>query len=209
MEDQTSPTGPKESDIAEKAAERRRPVFNPLGRVEQLTSEETKIADIRRHPFGLFLIFLQTIVGFSLALLLIFGLMPDALSALGLTSSGAEALLFLFGLTSIVLAVLFLILAAKVYNGNQLIVSDINITQVLQIGIFNRKISELGMGNIEDVTAEQSGIFPTLLNYGTLKVETAGEQNNFTFIYCPNPNAYAKALLDARQKFVSSHPPSH
>lgn len=203
------PEGPKESDIAEKAAQKRRPAFNPLGRIEQLTSDETKIADIRRHPFGLFLIFLQTIVGFGLALIIIFALMPGVLETLGLTGSGADSLLYLFGFFAIVFAVLFLLLAAKVYNGNQLIVSDSNITQVLQIGIFNRKISELGMGNIEDVTAQQSGIFPTLLNYGTLKVETAGEQNNFVFVYCPNPNAYAKAMLDARQKFVATHAGHH
>lgn len=197
---------PKESDIADKAAAKRRPVFNPLGRVEQLTSEETKIADIRRHPFGLIIIFIQTIIGMGLALFLIFALMPGALESLGLTSSGADAILYLFGFVAIVLATLFLILASWMYNCNQLIVSDINITQVLQIGLFNRKVSELSMANVEDVTAQQSGIFPTLFNYGTLKVETAGEQNNFIFIYCPNPNAYAKALLDARQKFVITHP---
>ena len=61
------------------------------------------------------------------------------------------------------------------------------------------------MENVEDVTSEQGGIFPTIFNYGVLKVETAGEQNNFIFKYCPNPNAYAKALQDARAAYFAKH----
>ena len=65
------------------------------------------------------------------------------------------------------------------------------------------------MANIEDVTASQTGILPTIFNYGTLHIETAGEQNNFIFLYCPNPNAYAKALLDARLNFITDHGSEH
>jgi hypothetical protein len=47
---------------------------------------------------------------------------------------------------------------------------------------------------------------PHLFNYGTLRVETAGEQSNFNFIYCPRPNAVAKLILEARERYVE-HPP--
>lgn len=198
-------TGPKHSDIAQKAAEKRRPVFNPLGRIEHMTSDETKVADVRRHPFGLILIFVQIILGLGISLAFIFILLPDTIKTLGLNAGAANAAASLFGLIAVVFGLIFLVLVTKVYKGNQLIVTDVNVTQVLQIGLFNRKISELSMANVEDVTAEQKGIFPTLLNYGTLRIETAGEQNNFIFVYCPNPNAYAKAILDARQKFLMTH----
>jgi Bacterial PH domain len=199
---QKSP-GPKQSDIAAKAAERRKPLFDPTGRIEGLTAEETLVADVRRHPFGLFLVYLQIFVAFGLALLLIFTLLPSVVETLGLNANNVNAVASLFGLVAVVFALLFLVLATRIYRGNQLIVSDKNVTQVLQIGLFNRKISELSMVNVEDVTAEQSGIFPTIFNYGNLKIETAGEQNNFIFVYCPNPNAYAKAILDARLQFIS------
>lgn len=197
--------GPKESDIAQKAAEKRRPVFNPMGRIEHITSEETKVADVRRHPFGLILIYIQIILGIGISLAFIFFLLPDVIKSLGLNAATANASASLFGLVAIIFGLIFLVLVTKVYKGNQLIVTDVNVTQVLQIGLFNRKISELSMANVEDVTAEQKGIFPTLLNYGTLRIETAGEQNNFIFVYCPNPNAYAKTLLDARQRFLMAH----
>lgn len=209
QDQQQNPQEPKLSDIAEKAAGRRKPLFDPTGRVESLTAEETLVADIRRHPFGLLLIYLQTFVAFGLALVLIFTLMPSVIQALGLHGPTVNAVASMFGLFVVVFALIFVVLATRIYKYNQLIVSDKNVTQVLQIGLFSRKVSELSMANVEDVTAEQHGIFPTLLNYGTLKIETAGEQNNFIFVYCPNPNAYAKAILDARLQFITEEGSEH
>lgn len=194
---------PNQSDIASKAADRRGRLFDPTGKIEALTSEETLIADVRRHPFGLFLIYLQISVALGLSLILVFAFLPSVSDTLGISQSTVNALAAAFGLAAIVFGVIFVILATRIYRGNQLIVSDKNVTQVLQISLFNRKVSELSMSNIEDVTAQQSGIFPTLFNYGVLKIETAGEQNNFIFSYCPNPNAYAKAILDCKLEFIS------
>lgn len=210
-EEQNTPqeTGPKQSDIADKAAEQRKRVLDPTGRVESLLPDETLIADVRRHPFGLFLIYFQIILGLTLSMGLIIFFMSTVIEVTGINETTANALASLFALFALVFGVIFLILATRIYKGNQLIVSDKNITQVLQIGLFDRKVSELSMGRIEDVTAQQNGILPTIFNYGILTVETAGEQNNFTFIYCPNPNAYAKAILDARQQFTATHGSQH
>lgn len=209
-EDQNQQTeGPKQSDIAEKAAEQRGRLFDPTGRIESLTSNETLVADVRQHPFGLFLIYLQISVALGLALLLIFAFLPTVSETVGVSQATVNALAAIFGLITVAFGLIFVVIATRIYKGNQLIVSDKNITQVLQIGLFNRKVSELGMANVEDVTAQQGGIFPTLLNYGSLKIETAGEQNNFIFKYCPNPNAYAKAILDARLEFISKNGSGH
>ncbi len=205
LKEQLSREGPRESDILPKASERRLPVFNPVGRVEQINNDEVKVADVRRHPIGLFFIYLQTLGGLGIAFLLIFLLSGTLTDLIGGNSAGSVSAIIAFMLLVSVLVFLFLILAARIYQGNQLIITDSNITQVAQAGLFNRKVSELSMNNVEDVTAEQHGILPTLFNYGTIKIETAGEQNNFVFLFCPNPNAYAKAILDARQAFVEKY----
>ena len=209
VQDGPERTGPKRSDIADKAAERRGRLFDPTGRIEGLTPEETLVADIRRHPFGLFLIYSQVFLALILGIFLATAFIPTLSELLGTSRSSAGGVVVVFIMFSLIFALIFLILATRIYKGNQLIVSDKNVTQVLQIGLFDRKISELGMANIEDVTAHQSGIFPTLFNYGTLRIETAGEQNNFIFVYTPNPNAYAKAILDARLAFIGKHPERH
>lgn len=201
--------GPQQSDIAAKAAERRGRLIDPTGKIESLANHETLIADIRRHPFGLFLLYAQVFVALALSLGLIVVLLPSLSDFINVSSATVNAIASVVWLLVIVLGLLFTVLATRIYRGNQLIVSDKNVTQVLQIGLFDRKVSELSLGNVEDVTAQQRGIFPTIFNYGILRIETAGEQNNFTFTYCPNPNAYAKALLDARMAFIERNGSHH
>lgn len=194
-----------QSDIADKAAEQRAPVFDPTGRVEQLNPQEIKIADVRRHPFGLVVIFIQAILALALAFGLILPFAADALKSLGLNSSAGAGVVTLFSLMAFILVIVYLILATRIYRSNQLILTNDNVTQVNQVGLFHRKVSEISMGNVEDVTAHQSGVFQTIFNFGRLHIETAGEQNNYDFHYCPNPNAFAKAIQDARVEFLKTH----
>jgi hypothetical protein len=197
--------GPIDSEITPKAFDRRQPVYDPTGKIEQINHDEVRVADVRQHPFGLLLVYLQISLGLLLSLGLIFFLIGGVLESLNLSSAAANALVYLFALLAVAFGIVFMILATRIYNSHQLIVTDQNITQVLQVGLFNRKVSELSMSNVEDVTAQKKGIFATLFNYGTLKIETAGEQNNFIFNYCPNPSAYAKALLDARAMYEQKY----
>ena len=199
-------SGPRDSDVLPNAESRRRPVFDPTGKVESLMNDEVRVADVRRHPVGLFIIYLQFLFGLGAAFFVIFVLLPSILSVVNITGAQANTIASLFAVFVAFLSLIFLVLASRIYRGNQLIVSDVNVTQVLQVGLFNRKVSELSMHNVEDVTAQQKGLLQTFFNYGTLTIETAGEQNNFIFVYCPNPNAYAKAILDSRQVFVRGHP---
>jgi hypothetical protein len=194
--------GPKKSPITEQAFKQRKHVFDPTGRVEQITPDETKVADVRRHPFGLVMIYAQFVLAIGLSVGIIAVLLP---SVLGDDNNGSNLFIGVLILFMSVFAVVFLILATRIYRGNQLIITDLNVTEVQQLGLFNRKVSELSLANVEDVTANTHGIFPTMFNFGTLTIETAGEQHNFTFKYCPNPSAYAKALQDVRSEYLQQH----
>src|SRR5690606_6628901 len=108
----------------------------------------------------------------------------------------------IFALIAVILAIVVVSLASLVYSQNRLIITDRNITQILQYGLFSRKVSQLNMMNVEDVTSEQKGMFSTIFGYGVLKIETAGEQVNFHFTYCPRPGYYAKVILNAREKML-------
>jgi hypothetical protein len=95
----------------------------------------------------------------------------------------------------------FVFVAHKVYWGNSWVVTSDSITQITQTSLFNKQSSQLSLGNLEDVTAEQDGILPHMFNYGRLRVETAGERSKFLFPFCPNPSYYAKQILAARETF--------
>lgn len=207
--DSNQPEGPKDSHIMPIAEERRRPVFDPTGRVESINPDEIKIADVRRHPIGLFFIYIQVFLALGLAFFLIFAFRSAFLDFIDVDQTTGLLGATIFGLIVGIIGLIFLILATRIYTASQLIITNDNITQVMQVGLFNRKVSEISMENVEDVTARQKGVFQTFFNYGDVHIETAGEQNNYDFIYCPNPNAYAKAIQDARLEFIKRHSASN
>lgn len=169
-----------------------------------LVGGATKQVIIKRHPFGLAALYLQAFVGLVVAFGLILFILPSVLS--GEVQQQAQHWVSVISLVAVFLTGLLLLVATYVYRNNQWVVTDDSIQQIQQLGLFKRQTSELSMANIEDITAEQSGILATVFGFGTLKVETAGERSNFHFQYCPQPNKYAQIILQARERFIESDP---
>ncbi len=156
---------------------------------------------LHRHPIGIIAIYIETLVGIIAVIALTLFLAPNFLDNM----SGQTYRLFLACVVlAIALAALILFVATYIYRQSRLIVSDKSLIQIIQRGLFIRKISRLSMSNVQDVTAEHSGILQTILGYGTLTVETAGEEDNFVFPYCPSPDTYSERILEARQKYVQT-----
>lgn len=167
----------------------------PLGNYDEVV--------IRRHAFGLAALYLEVLLGAALIYGLVYWLLPGMIDG---DMAQLYSWLNFIGAILGVFIVVFLLLATLIYRENKWVVTSDSIQQVLKRGIFNRQISELSMANIEDVTAEQKGLLAMLFGFGTLKAETAGELPYFRFIYCPNPNTYAKIILAARQRYVDEEP---
>jgi len=166
--------------------------------LEIVDKDETKLYEVRKHNFGIIIIYVQVVLGMSVAVVLSYVLLPNLLGDLD------QAILYanLFTALVLLITIVVIVFTTTIYRQNRLIVTDRNITQVLQYGLFSRKVSQLNIVNVEDVTSEQKGFIPTIFNFGTLKIETAGEQSNFNFNYCPNSNYCAKVILDAREKML-------
>lgn len=167
----------------------------PLG---HLDDDERFLGVIRKHPFGIVSLYIGGAVAIVAMIVFSILVIPQMHVINGTNLVGITVLLSAL----IVLAVIFLLISTYLYRQNKLILTDKNITQVLRFGLFSQKVSQLSMSNVEDVTAEQHGIFATMFNYGTVKIETAGEQINFVYTYCPNPRAVARQVLEAREAYV-------
>jgi len=109
----------------------------------------------------------------------------------------ALAMLFLLGLVA-----LFSFVAVYLDRKNELIVTNENIIQLLQFGLFNRQVSQLNLAKIQDVSVDQRGILAHVFNFGVVEVETAGEVANFRFIYAPNANLIAKIIIEAHEDYI-------
>jgi hypothetical protein len=176
-------------------------VSNPL---ESMQPGERVICEIKRHPIGIIGIYFSLATAVALVAIVGYGFGPQIATTMDTNRLYGYVTLVL--LVIAVLGGLFAFVAHIVYWGNRWIVTDDSVTQVIQNSLFNKQSSQLSMGNLEDITAEKNGIIQHLFNYGVLKCETAGAQKSkFHFLYCPNPDYYAKCILDAREKFESQH----
>lgn len=79
------------------------------------------------------------------------------------------------------------------------IVTNERIVNVEQNGFFRRKISELHLHQIQDVSAKVDGMFSTVLHYGNVYIQTAGERENFVFQSIPNPYRVSKLIVDLHE----------
>lgn len=169
--------------------------------IEGLDEDEELVAVIHRHPVGLVIIYLGALMAlvcaaaFTTFMFEQFNNGNNAQQSMGLL----VLLVFLSAITLIAL-----IVATYVYTGNKLIITDKNVTQILMRSPFSRKVSELTMSNVEDVSATKGGVLPHIFGYGTLRIQTAGELENFNFHYCPKPGYFGRIVLDARQKYAES-----
>jgi uncharacterized membrane protein YdbT with pleckstrin-like domain len=73
------------------------------------------------------------------------------------------------------------------YYLDVVIVTDKRIFTIEQNGLFHRSSSSFRIDRIQNTTVDQKGIVQTLLNFGTIRLETAGESDDFigTFIAKP------------------------
>lgn len=167
--------------------------------IDHVDDDEILLGSVYKHPFGIIIVYIQAVLGIVLSLGLAFFLLPSVLP----NDTTALTIATAFAVIAVLFALVIMIIGTIIYRQSHIVITDKNITQVLQGGLFQRKVSQLTMANVEDVTSEQSGIFASLFDFGVLRIETAGEQANFHFSFCPRPSYYAKIILEAREKFIA------
>lgn len=79
------------------------------------------------------------------------------------------------------------------------IVTNERIVNIEQNGFFKREISELHLHQIQDVSAKVIGMLPTMMHYGDIHIQTAGERENFIFKSIPNPYRVSKLIVDLHE----------
>lgn len=76
-----------------------------------------------------------------------------------------------------------------------LVVTNKRIINVEQKALFSREIASLRLDKIQDITIDISGILATFLLFGNIRIQTAGEQEEFLMHYIQNPEALKSVIL--------------
>lgn len=173
----------------------------------EFDANEELIMEIRKHWFGLFLILLTG----AFVVVALLGIIAAASSntiiqAIGLGDlSTIRGLLAALVLLLLVGSIIITAIAAFLFVSSVIFVTSEKIAQVYYVSLFHKKISQLSIGDVQDVTVVKKGIFAHIFNYGTLVIETAGEQQNYTFTFVPDPYQASKQIVGAHERNLALH----
>jgi len=166
-------------------------------------TDERVVANIWPHP----IVFLKVI----LACLVLF-IMPVLLAYLINYSYPQimenRSLLIFLSLAGFAYYLFILMFTLFIWMTNYLSVWTITTRRIIsrkQNGLFSRTVSELELYRVQDITSEQKGFWPTVLNYGDLYIQTAGEEERFVFKNFANPTGISRIIQkldeDAKHEF--------
>lgn len=167
----------------------------------ELRPQEEVVSIVRRHWFVL----VGPSIGLFLLGLLLFGVIT-ALVATNIITNEANPgalLLFFLGLLALLLWAVFFAFFTNYYLDTWIITTE-RILDIEQRAFFVRDVSEFRLDRIQDLTIEIQGLIPTMLDFGTIKVETAGETASFTMKTIPRPVQIQKIISEQMNK-VSLH----
>lgn len=80
------------------------------------------------------------------------------------------------------------------------IVTNERIVNIEQKGMFTRKVSEMTYAKVQDISTEVMGFIPTIINYGDVKIQTAGENENFIFRTVSDPYHVKSVIAELQKK---------
>lgn len=170
-----------------------------------LSEGEFVVIDIKRHPVGLLLPVFAT-GATILALIVALILYPSDMSASGVAS--------LPTFSQIVIPMILLMLligvggsiAVWVYLQNQFFMTNESVIQEIQHSLFSRHEQTVSLGSIEDASFKQSGVLQLMMNYGTVRLSTEGEETTYRFTYVTNPRNHVAILNNAIEAFKNGRP---
>lgn len=163
-----------------------------------LDKGESVIMEVRKHWIVFFAHAFSLIMAAVLPFIIFTALkvfLPQVLSIFYLPVNMPALFLFFYVLWLLFIWASFFLQWTKYYL-DVWYVTEKRIIDISQKSIFDREITNLRFDRIQDVTIDISGFIPTLLNFGNIKVQTAGEDNkDFTMNTVRHPDRVRKILF--------------
>jgi len=184
------PIKPTISDATKLKHNRSKQLFPEI----DLGDNEYVISAVQRHPIGLFIPVVTGVLLVTLSFILLFNydLISKSLHLTGAATSPSVILLPVIAFMSVV--ILGTYAAYYIYANNKLFLTNENIVQEIQAGLFSKREQTVNLANIEDMSFSQNGIVQQVFNYGSIRLTTEGNGTTYRFSYVANPKEYIATL---------------
>ncbi len=170
----------------------------------QLEPNERILIQVRKHWFLLVVQLFGICIGaiVPLIFLMSYGMMSPELSALPFTLD-----INIFTACYAAWLILLWMAAFHIWTDYYLDVWTITILRIIAIdqrGFFSRKMASFRLDRLQDVIVQVEGIIPTLLDFGKLEAQTAGEQGNFKAYGLPHPGELKSIIVNATDQLTKT-----
>jgi len=171
-----------------------------------LSEGEYVISAVRRHVIGLILPLTVGVLLIAVALSIIVSY-AEIVELLNIQGQLAEASsvtvpLLLF----CVLIGLGMFVVYYVYVNNKFFLTNESVIQEIQVSLFSRHEQTVSLGNIEDASFYQQGILQQIVNYGSIRLSTEGDETTYRFTYVANPKQHIATLNNCIEAFKNGRP---
>ncbi len=168
-------------------------------------ADETVVEVVRRHWINVVPLMSSFLV---ISLVAIIGFYFLGRDGYKLQQANAMPVAVVALLALLALGVLLAYISLVIYRQNRLIMTDKNLYQVTQNSLFSRKVSQFSLERLQDVSASQDGILASMLDFGDVTIETAGEEENFVFRQAANPRALAGRIMSCHKRAIGEGVPT-
>lgn len=162
--------------------------------------EEQVFAIIHRHWFNIFSHFIAIAICTIATLLLLF--VSPVIAKFFEISLDIRLVTFFATTTLLFLWVYGFIIWIDYYFDVWIITGE-RILNIEQKGLFTRVASEVSFTRVQDVTTRVEGFLPTLLHYGDIFIQTAGEEKRFHFRNISDPDTYKDQIVQLVKKVTN------
>ena len=198
------PLEPQQFTISEELA-RKHQASNRRYPGLSLSTGEFVILDIKRHPIGM-IIPLSATALLILAIMMFVATYPNLLSAGLADYLPSPLVVFVIGILLSIITVIGGAIVLWVYLRNRFFMTNESIIQEVQETIFSYVEQSVSLGSIEDASFRQSGVLPTLLNYGTVHLTVERDESKYVFRYVRDPKRQIAIINNAIESFKNGRP---
>ncbi len=165
-------------------------------------ADEKILYVVHRHWFNMFVQYIP-IIAMLCIMIVSFIMYPYIFSSF--THDGGRILFYFFQTFFLLFIWMYGFVIWFDYYLDIWIITTERIVNVEQKGLFSRQVSELKLHQIQDVSTDVKGFFPTIFNFGDITVQTAAEQSRFLFRSVGSPYMIKAAIMKLQKRHANGH----
>lgn len=171
-----------------------------------LSEHEYVISAVKRHPIGLIvpMLFGILLITAALTILLNYNSIIEQLALRGQLAD--VSVITIPVLLFCVMIGLGMFVSYYVYTNNKFFLTNESVIQEIQISLFAHNEQTVSLGNVEDASYTQLGILQQVVNYGSIRLSTEGDETSYRFSYVANPKQHIATLNNAVEAFKNGRP---